>query len=109
MRTRRLAKVLAEFQSLDDDLGQKGAAPISAAVRQALLVEDDANESELLAGFLQIEWFRRRYGMLMAAMLWIICRSIGQPDVVLLDMQMPRCDGPVNDFGHSMTIRNTVD
>jgi carbon storage regulator CsrA len=61
--------------------------------RRALLVEDDPNERELLAGFLRtaglevdtagdgvdgLEHLRRR----------------GRPDVLLLDMVLPRCDGP---------------
>jgi carbon storage regulator CsrA len=59
---------------------------------QALLVEDDQNERELMAGFLRMSGFQ------------VVTAADGRdaldylsmhapPDVVLLDMQMPRCDG----------------
>ncbi len=61
--------------------------------RRALLVEDNANERELLASFL------RSTGIEVAtagdgcdALDYL--KSHGQPDVMLLDMGMPRCDGP---------------
>jgi len=89
-----LAKVLAEFQSLDEDLGRKSwPAPLPAATRQALLVEDDANESELLAGFLRLSGFEVNTAADGCDALDYLSEH-RQPDVVLLDMQMPRCDGP---------------
>ncbi len=89
-----LAKVLAEFQSLDEDLGRKSRpARLPAAVRQALLVEDDANESELLAGFLRLSGFDVNTAADGCDALDYLSEH-RRPDVVLLDMQMPRCDGP---------------
>ncbi len=88
-----LAKVLSEFQTLDDDLGKKGAHPKSAAVRRALLVEDDANESELLAGYLRLSGFNVDTACDGYDALEYLSEH-SQPDIVLLDMQMPRYDGP---------------
>jgi carbon storage regulator CsrA len=68
------------------------APPPEPAIRRALLVEDNRNERELLAGFLRhagmhvdtagdgcdaLDFLQRR----------------GRPDVLLLDMGLPRCDG----------------
>jgi carbon storage regulator CsrA len=61
--------------------------------RTALLVQDDPNECELLAGILRLA------GMEVAtagdgadALDYLQKRS--RPDVVLLEMRLPRCDGP---------------
>ncbi len=90
---RTLVKVLSEFQSLDEDLGTRDTAAPPAAARHALLVEDDANESELLAGFLRLSGFEVDTAADGCDALDFLSEH-GQPDVVLLDMQMPRCDGP---------------
>jgi carbon storage regulator CsrA len=63
------------------------------APRRALLVEDDRNERELLAGFL------RGSGLTVdtagdGADALSYLRASALPDVVLLDMGLPRCDGP---------------
>ena len=69
------------------------APPKPRRARTALLVEDDTNERELLAGFL------RMAGLDVATAgdgddaLDYLHRQ-GRPDVVLLDMVLPRCDGP---------------
>jgi carbon storage regulator CsrA len=88
-----LAKVLSEFQTLDDDFGKRDEQPTSAAIRRALLVEDDANESELLAGFLRLSGFNVDTACDGYDALEYLSEH-SQPDIVLLDMQMPRCDGP---------------
>jgi carbon storage regulator CsrA len=79
-------------------LEQRSQAPGQANTPQgdegphALLVEDDQNERELMAGFLRLSGFH------------VVTAADGRdaldylslharPDVVLLDMQMPRCDG----------------
>lgn len=88
-----MTKVLAEFESVEKELGGARAEDSTPASCQALLVEDDANESELLAGFLRLSGFE-------VATASDGCDALDylsehrQPDVVLLDMQMPRCDGP---------------
>lgn len=61
-------------------------------IHRALVVEDDDNERELLAGCLRMSGFdvdTAADGM--QAMVRLTERS---PDVVLLDMKMPRFDGP---------------
>jgi carbon storage regulator CsrA len=61
-------------------------------MRKALLVEDDANERELLAGFLRTSGFDvDTAGDGCDALDYL--RARGRPDVVLLDMGLPRCDG----------------
>jgi len=60
---------------------------------KALLVEDDANESNLLAGYLRMTGFEVDTAGDGADALDYL-RSHERPDVVLLDMLMPRCDGP---------------
>ena len=52
-----MARVLAEFESLDEELGRQRPVRTPESTRQALLVEDDENESELLAGFLRLSGF----------------------------------------------------
>ncbi len=88
-----MAKVLAEFQSLDEALGQNAPHQAKAVRRHALLVEDDANESELLAGFLRLSGFDVDTASDGCDALDYLSEK-RRPDVVLLDMQMPRCDGP---------------
>jgi carbon storage regulator CsrA len=62
-------------------------------LRKALVVEDNANERELLAGFLRQSGFQvDTAGDGADALDYLRART--RPDVVLLDMGMPRCDGP---------------
>ncbi|MHB8897612.1 MAG: response regulator [Thermoguttaceae bacterium] len=87
-----LEKVLSEFHSLDEFLaGEKQPSPKEP--RLALVVEDDANESELLAGFLRMSGYEVATASDGCDALDYLAAG-RQPDVVLLDMQMPRCDGP---------------
>ena len=60
---------------------------------RALLVEDDQNERELLAGFLRLS------GMDVDVVedgvdALDYLRTKTPPDIILLDMILPRCDGP---------------
>jgi carbon storage regulator CsrA len=58
----------------------------------ALLVEDNANERELLAGFLRLAGFEvATAGDGADALDYLATQK--RPDVMLLDMKMPRCDG----------------
>lgn len=91
-----LAKLEEDFRMLQDRLSRElqrpAPAPQRAESRKALLVEDNANERELLATYL------RAQGMEVAtasdgtdALDYLHHRE--RPDVVLLDMGLPRCDG----------------
>jgi carbon storage regulator CsrA len=60
---------------------------------KALVVEDDPNECELLAGFLRFAGVEVATAGDGADALDYL-RGHGRPDVVLLDMALPRCDGP---------------
>lgn len=95
---RTLAEVIEVLGGLDHEATPsetiarpplKGLAPKF----RVLVVEDDANERELLAGLLTMngcECTTAADGL--AA---LECLSAGsRPDFVLLDMRMPRCDGP---------------
>ncbi len=60
---------------------------------RALLVEDDPNESELLAGILRMSGIAvDTAGDGCQALDYLASHE--RPDVVLLDMRLPRCDGP---------------
>lgn len=60
---------------------------------RALLVEDDDNERNLLAGLLRTQGFEVESASDGAEALTLLAAS-QRPDVVLMDMLMPRCDGP---------------
>jgi len=80
-----------ERESLGDD--DRSKRTTQNAIQRALLVEDDDNESQLLAGYLRMSGFEvtvSRDGQ--DALDYLSMHSA--PDVVLLDMMMPRLDGP---------------
>ncbi len=89
-----LQKALRQFQIFEEEIGATQSQPtIDAGTRRALLVEDDANERELLAGILRMSGFTvdtARDGL--AALGYLNKHEL--PDVVLMDMRMPRLDGP---------------
>jgi CheY-like chemotaxis protein/sRNA-binding carbon storage regulator CsrA len=60
---------------------------------RALLVEDDANERFLLAGFLRTSGFQVDLAEDGAEAIEYLAQH-DKPDIVLLDMLMPRVDGP---------------
>jgi carbon storage regulator CsrA len=79
-------------QRLEVESEEKPRQVATRACR-ALLVEDDTNERELLASFLRMAGIRvDTAGDGAAALDYLHARS--RPDVVLLDMGLPRCDGP---------------
>lgn len=101
-------KILAEFTGLERELAPVGPAPAPVLKRseparqptmsplgrhlRALLVEDDLNECELLAGYLRMCGFDVS-SVNDGADALAHLSSHTLPDVVLLDMVMPRCDG----------------
>lgn len=62
--------------------------------RRALLVEDNANECELLAGYLRISGYEVETAKDGLEAMTRLATQHSRPDVVLLDMRMPRLDGP---------------
>jgi carbon storage regulator CsrA len=83
-----LARIEADLQALRDRLTGR-ASPR----RRALLVEDNANERELLATFLRMAGLSVDTAGDGADALGYL-QTHARPDVILLDMAMPRCDGP---------------
>lgn len=88
-------RIFRELQSLDDDVAlMPGVSPPSDPPRakSALLVDDNRNESKLLAGFLRC----RNYDVSVAGDGADAMHHLSHhecPDFVLLDMQMPKFDG----------------
>jgi carbon storage regulator CsrA len=93
-----LEKVEAELKALQQKVEEAAhqdavPPPPRAARRKALLVEDDKNECELLAGFLRLAGLDVTAVNDGADALDYLGNQ-DRPDVVLLDMLMPRVDGP---------------
>jgi carbon storage regulator CsrA len=89
-----LAEQLAEdLRRLQRRLVAEPGDPPPCQGRRALLVEDNANERELLARFLRLSGFEVDTAGDGADALDYL-RGRGRPDVLLLDMGLPRCDGP---------------
>ena len=98
-------KALKQLEDLDRQVGLVTPGVSRAAATQrprALLVEDDANECELLAGYLRMSGFdvdtadNGRQAM-------DVLSHTPRPDVVVLDMRMPQLDGP----GTVLSIRSS--
>lgn len=89
-----LAEALQEFASIDQEMASEQIthARPKREVR-ALLVEDNRNESALLAEFLRLHGINVETAYDGQEALDYL-RSHDRPDVILLDMRMPRCDGP---------------
>jgi carbon storage regulator CsrA len=93
---RSLAEAMAGLARLDREMADDPERPASAAQRilgRALLVEDNLNEGRLLAKYLERSGFRVDVAHDGCDALDYLS-SHDRPDVVLLDMLMPRCDGP---------------
>lgn len=98
-----LAKLGEDFELLRERLESAGEEVVlqpakqpakqPRKVRKALLVEDNQNERELLAGLLRMAGVDVDTAGDGADALDYL-RTKGRPDVMLLDMAMPRCDGP---------------
>jgi len=94
-----LAKFGEDFELLRERLESAGEKVVPQPakqphkVRKALLVEDNQNERELLAGLLRMAGVDVDTAGDGADALDYL-RTKVPPDVMLLDMAMPRCDGP---------------
>lgn len=85
-------EVFRELQSLDQD-ATDALDSSNTPVAQVLLVENDDNEGALLAGYLRLN----RFGVTVTcdgedALNYLSLHA--PPDVILLNIRMPRCDGP---------------
>jgi carbon storage regulator CsrA len=91
-----LEKALGELGKLDrvvSQSGDKSPAHANGDQRRALVVEDDVNECQLLAGYLRMSGYVvDTVGNGQEALRFLAEQR--QPDVVLLDMRMPLLDGP---------------
>lgn len=88
-------KILNELKTLESELQGSAAElskPSKSEKHRALVVEDDDNERELLSGYLEMSGFQVDTA---ADGLQAMVRLTQEerPDVVLLDMRMPRFDG----------------
>jgi carbon storage regulator CsrA len=91
-----LRTVEQELEGLRDRVEEESRPRLPSpppARRKALVVEDDRNECELLAGFLRMAGLDVSTAGDGAAALDHL-QAAGRPDVVLLDMALPRFDGP---------------
>jgi carbon storage regulator CsrA len=94
---RALIQAIDAFTDLDElakePVAERESMQTENRECRALLVEDDDNERELLAGFLELCGYKvDAVGDGMAAMEYLEKQQ--RPDLVLLDMNMPRMDGP---------------
>lgn len=85
-------KVLEQFEAIEQEAAQKAGPAPSPARRTTLVVDDDANESELLAGCLRMSGFEVATADDGADALDYLAQN-ACPDLMLLDMIMPRFDG----------------
>jgi carbon storage regulator CsrA len=88
------AEVFDDLQSLRQRLDDAVAKPVTRPQKhfKALLVEDDRNERELLASFLRMGGVEvDTAGDGSDALDYL--RDCTRPDIVLLDMGLPRCNG----------------
>ena len=84
-------EILALKEQLEERVEPTVAQP-STFLRRALVVEDDINESELMAGFLRMAGLDLATAGDGASALEYL-QTNQRPDVVLLDMVLPRLDG----------------
>lgn len=89
-----LHKALRSLDAMDAEIGTDGPAEKKPAAikRRALVVEDNANESELLAGYLRMSGFAVDVAADGVQAMVQLSRH-DAPHAVLLDMNMPRMNG----------------
>ena len=74
-------------------LSRDGISADKVAESTALLVEDQENEREMLAGFLRMHGYQVATAADGLEAIEYL-ESHEKPSIVLIDMRMPRCDGP---------------
>ncbi len=91
-----LQRAIREFDTIDSEISlESSTQPINDSRSngpRTLLVEDDPNESELLAGYLKLSGFEVDTAADGLQAMVQLARY-DRPDVVLLDMHMPRMNG----------------
>jgi carbon storage regulator CsrA len=90
-------KLVQQLGTLDRQFGGSATPDVPVAEpaprSRVLVVDDDVNERELLAGILELSgWEVATAGDGHEAIEYLTSHE--RPDYVLLDMRMPRCDGP---------------
>jgi DNA-binding response OmpR family regulator len=88
-------KIFNELNAIEAELsgGQPGnVSRERTGPYRALVVEDDDNERELLSGFLSMSGFEVETAVDGLQAMVHLTKQV-RPDVVLLDMKMPRFDG----------------
>jgi len=90
-----LGNILNELQQLDGEATGTPARkkPDAERLYRTLIVEDNENEARLLSGFLRTFNFEVQRAPHGAAALKVLDEQ-PDPDCVLLDMRMPKLDGP---------------
>jgi CheY-like chemotaxis protein len=91
--TDELELVILPPGALSANAPAQPAAPAQKGSPKALLVEDDHNECELLAGFFRLAGYEVATAADGSDAIDYL-RQHERPDVMLLDMMLPRCDGP---------------
>jgi carbon storage regulator CsrA len=82
---------LKGIENLLEEPSKSPAKPEAEVHRRALVVEDNDNERELLAGYLRVSGFD--VDTAADGLQAMVRLTQSAPDVVLLDMRMPRFDG----------------
>ena len=111
-----IAKIFNELSEIDAALDsskqaesskQREPAELPLREHRALIVEDNPNESELLAAYLQMNGYVVEIASDGFEALSYLS-SHEHPDFVLLDMAMPRCNGPqtVESIRRNPALRN---
>ncbi|REJ66264.1 MAG: response regulator [Planctomycetota bacterium] len=90
-------KIFNELKAIEKELtpASQDASEVTTSDRphRALLVEDDANESELFAEYLRLSGIEVDTAM-DGLQAMVRLANDDRPDIVLMDMRMPRFDGP---------------
>jgi carbon storage regulator CsrA len=89
----KIDQELAKLQQRVEQVAVHRSEPPRSARCKALVVEDDRNECELLAAFLRLSGMHVETAGDGADALDYL-RERGRPDVLFLDMLLPRCGGP---------------
>lgn len=89
--------IFHELQALEraafDDLRGENSVSQVRLVRHALVVEDDRDQRELMAGLFRLSGYEVTTAADGADALDFLSLHAA-PDAIVLDMRMPRCDGP---------------